>query len=103
MKNKKFNKRNFGLRLILWPFVFGIIFIAHNFFVLKRTYHFLKYGGEYVNFEKNESENIVGILKMLKEMKEERGEKPTICPNCDQECEPVPTVFACNKCHYDKL
>jgi len=72
MENKKFNKRNFIVRIIAFPFVFALIFIAHNIFVIKRTFHFLKYGGEYVNFEENEKPTILEIYKMLKEMKEER-------------------------------
>jgi len=72
MKNTKFNKRRFLLRIIALPFVFGIIFISHNYFVLKRTYHYLKFGGEYVNFEENERANILGIYNMLKEIKKER-------------------------------
>jgi len=67
--SKKFNKRNFIIRIISFPFVFAIIFIAHNFFVLKRTYHFIMFGGEYINFEENEIENIQEIFKLLKEIK----------------------------------
>lgn len=70
--NRKFNKRRFAYRLIVAPFVFALIFIAHNFFVLQRTYHFLKYGGEYLNFEENERETISGIFNMLKEMRENK-------------------------------
>ena len=72
MKNTKFNKKNFPMRIIALPFVIGLLFITHNFFVLKRTYHFLKFGGEYVNFEQNERKTIQDIFNMLKEMKEER-------------------------------
>lgn len=67
--SEKFNKRNFIIRIISLPFVFAIMFIAHNFFVLKRTYHFMMFGGEYINFEENERENIQEIFKLLKEIK----------------------------------
>jgi len=70
MKNTKFNKRHFVTRIIVLPFIFALIFIAHNFFVLKRTYRFLKYGGEYVNFEENEVANLREIYELLKEIKE---------------------------------
>jgi hypothetical protein len=76
MKNTKFNKRKFGLRLIAFPFVFALLFIAHTAFVLKRTYHFLKYGGEYINFEQNERATIQGIFEMLKEMNDKNDTKP---------------------------
>ena len=74
MRNKKFNKRRLGYRLIGLPFVFALIFITHNLFVLKRTYHFIMYGGEYVNFEENERESILGIFEMLKEIRQNQKE-----------------------------
>ena len=46
------------------------VVLEDNFFVLQRTYHFLKYGGEYLNFEENERETISGIFNMLKEIRE---------------------------------
>lgn len=69
MKNLKFNKRHFFPRMLALPFVFALILIAHNLFVLKRTYHFLLYGGEYINFEENENQNVLEIYNMLKEIK----------------------------------
>lgn len=53
MKNTKFHKRHFTTRILAFPFVFALVFIAHNSFVIKRMWHFLRYGGEYVNFEQN--------------------------------------------------
>ena len=76
MKNTKFNKRKFGLRLIVFPFIFALLFIVHVAFVLKKTYHFLKYGGEYINFEQNEKATIQGIFEMLKEMNDNNDTKP---------------------------
>ncbi len=70
----KFNRKKFTLRLITCPFVFALIFISHNLFVLKRTYHFLKYGGEYINFEQDERATIQGIFEMLKEIREKQNE-----------------------------
>ncbi len=75
MKNKNFNKRRLANRIIAFPFVFAIMFIAHNIFVLKRMWHYLKFGGEYVNFEENERETISGIFEMLKEIKENQNNK----------------------------
>ncbi len=72
----KFNIKKFALRLITCPFVFALIFISHNLFVLKRTYHFLKYGGEYINFEQDERATIQGIFEMLKEMNDNNDTKP---------------------------
>lgn len=74
MKNTKFNKGKFGLRLIAFPFVFALLFIAHTAFVLKRTYYFLKYGGEFVNFEQNEKATVSDLFNMLKEIREKQNE-----------------------------
>ena len=74
MKNTKFKKEKFGLRLIAFPFIFALLFITHTAFVLERTYHYLKYGGEYVNFEQNERATIQGIFEMLKEIREKQNE-----------------------------
>lgn len=74
-KNTKFNKRHFTIRIISLPFVFAIIFIAHNLFVLKRTWHYLRYGGEYVNYEENERENMAGIFEMLKEIRSHQTDR----------------------------
>lgn len=70
MKNTKFNKRNIVLRLLVSPFVFALLFIAHNLFVIKRFYHFLKFGGEYINFEQNEKATIQDIYNELKKQNE---------------------------------
>lgn len=77
MKNKKFNKRNLLSRIIALPFIACLILISHLIFSLKRIYHFCMYGGEYLNFEENEVQNILGIYNMLKEIKE-NGHNKTI-------------------------
>jgi hypothetical protein len=74
MKNTKFNKRKFGLRLIAFPFVFALLFIANTAFVLKLTYHFLKYGGEFVSFRQNENATVSDLFNMLKEIREKQNE-----------------------------
>lgn len=78
MKNTKFNKRHFATRLVVFPFVFALLFVSHNFFVIKRTWHFLLYGGEYVNFEENERDSMLGIFQMLKEIRDNQLKKDEI-------------------------
>ena len=72
MKDKKFNKHRFAQRILFLPFVIGIIFVAHNLFVINRIFHFIIYGGEYINFEENERRTINEIFEMLKDIKETR-------------------------------
>lgn len=76
MKETKFNKHNFIPRIIASPFILGILIIAHNLFVLKRFYHFLKFGGEYINYDKPERKTIKDIYEMLQEIKKERETNP---------------------------
>ncbi len=71
MEKTKFHSKNFGYRLIVSPFIFALIFIAHNLFVIKRFWHFLKFGGEYINFEEDESATIKDILAELKKQNEQ--------------------------------
>jgi len=70
MKNTKFNKRNFIPRIIVSPFILAILLISHNLFVIKRFWHFLKFGGEYINFEQNERATIQDIYDQLKKQNE---------------------------------
>ena len=71
MKNK-FNKRNFLMRIVVSPLIFCILIIAHNFFMLKRFWHFLKFGGEYINFEQDEKATIQDIYNELKKQNNEK-------------------------------
>lgn len=75
MKKRKFNKHKFFNRIIASPFIFCLLLIAHNSFVFKRFWHFLKFGGEYVNFEVDERRTLLEIYDMLKEIKEERNKE----------------------------
>ncbi len=72
MSNNKFNKHFFITRILVSPCVFIIIFLGHNLFVLKRFWHFLKFGGEYINFEQNERATIQDIFNELKKQNEHK-------------------------------
>lgn len=54
-------------RLLVCPFVFGLLSITHIFFIFKRTYMFLKYGGEFINYKIDEQKTIHDIYKKQKE------------------------------------
>lgn len=71
----KVNKQNLTLRIISAPLILCILLVAHNFFVFKRFWHYLKFGGEYINFEKDEKRTIKDIYEMLQEIKDERKNK----------------------------
>ena len=73
MNNKtKFNKKNFVLRVIVFPLIFSLLFITHTFFVIRRSWHFLNFGGEYINFEENEKATIQDIYNELKKQNNQK-------------------------------
>jgi hypothetical protein len=45
-------------RILVTPFVFGILLFTHLFFVFKRTFKFLRGGGQLLLTEEKESELI---------------------------------------------
>jgi hypothetical protein len=61
------------LRFMAFPFVLGLILISYNYAAIKRAFYFLKYGGEFINYEKNEQIRIHDIYLELKKKKDKRG------------------------------
>lgn len=58
-------------RILSFPFVFGLLIIAHALFVLVRSFHFLLRGGEYINYDqKNDPKSIEDIYQLLKKQHE---------------------------------
>ena len=64
------NKRRLLIRIIVSPFVLMIIFIAYMFGFIKHFIKYMRWGGEWITYDKNEPENIKEILEMLKKSKE---------------------------------
>ena len=54
-------------RIIVSPFVLGILLITHGFFVAKRTIEFIRFGGEYVKYDKEETKTIRNLYDLIKE------------------------------------
>ena len=54
------------LRIIASPFILGLILVAHIFYSIKRTLHFIKYGGEFINYDKDERATIQKIYEEMK-------------------------------------
>lgn len=70
MKKINFNKRRCLLRLVVLPFVFGILLVAHLVALFKSIWLFLLYGGEWINYTENEVATIGGIYGELKSRNE---------------------------------
>jgi hypothetical protein len=54
-------------RALILPFVFGILLTTHVLFVFRRTWEFIKYGGEFNQYRKDDRASIEKIYKELKE------------------------------------
>lgn len=83
---KKIKKNKLFLRIIILIPVFIIILVAHIYVVLRRSWHFLLYGGEWINFEKPERKNINDVYEMLKEMKESKTDLMNKFPENYRKC-----------------
>jgi hypothetical protein len=72
MKNK-FNKKHFLLRIISFPFAFGLYVVMAVYFgtkgVLTTSFKFLMYGGEFITYKKDDKESIYTIYQKLKDEK----------------------------------
>ena len=57
--------------LVVLP-VFIILLVTHMFFVFKRSFEFLKYGGELIQYSKNDAETIHRLYWELIKQNEDR-------------------------------
>jgi len=58
---------NITLRVIVCPLVLLLIGIKYNYHVLKNTYFFLMYGGEWITYAKGDQTTIKEIYEQLKQ------------------------------------
>jgi len=57
---------NIPLRIIASPFVFFIFLIIHAWIPIKGTYLFIRYGGEWMTYIKDDKPTIAKIYEHLK-------------------------------------
>ena len=53
-------------RIIVLPFVFGLLLVSALFYAFKRGFLFIKHGGEFILYEKDEQTTIDSIYNELK-------------------------------------
>jgi hypothetical protein len=58
-------------RILVAPFVLGILLVTHNLFVLSRIYHFLTRGGEFINYDNKG--DFKAIQDIFEELKKQNG------------------------------
>ncbi len=56
------------IRIISSPFILGLVLITHISFAFKRTFDFIRYGGEFSNYDKNERATIQDVYEKLKQV-----------------------------------
>jgi len=66
------NKRHLFLRVLVSPFVLCLILIGFNYTGLRRFILFMRYGGEFVAFEKNDRATLDKLYLIAKEMLEKQ-------------------------------
>jgi len=59
-------------RLLVWPFVLGILIVAHLGFALTRSFSFIKYGGEWNTYSKEDIATMGSIYAEIKVKNEEK-------------------------------
>jgi hypothetical protein len=57
---------NIVLRVIALPFIFGMFAVIHVAITVKGTWFFLKYGGEFMAYLKDDKPTIAKIYEQLK-------------------------------------
>lgn len=56
----------FIARLLVSPFIAAMIIITYNLHAMRRVYLFIKYGGEYAEYDKDEHSTIHDIYLEIK-------------------------------------
>ena len=58
------------MRIIVLPFVLATILISFNYQAIIRCINFVKYGGELVDFKKDDKQTMREILELFKHLRE---------------------------------
>lgn len=53
------------LRLLVSPFILGLLLVTYNYHVVRRLYLFLRWGGEWINYTKEDKVTIQMIYEHL--------------------------------------
>ena len=59
-------KKRLLLRLLASPFILGMLIIVYIYYSIRRWLDFMKYGGEFINYEKEDQKTIQQIYEQLK-------------------------------------
>lgn len=60
------NKRKILLRLLVSPFILGLLMVTYSYGCIKQWFKFIRYGGEWINYEKDEYKTIKDVYELIK-------------------------------------
>jgi hypothetical protein len=64
----KFNRKRFLLRVLVSPFVLGLLIVTFTFSAIRRWLFFIIYGGEFINYKEGESsKTILDVYRLIEE------------------------------------
>lgn len=66
--------KNLILRILVFPFILGLIMIKYNYHALRHAFCFLLYGGEWITYAKEDKVTMQEIYLELKK----KNEHPSI-------------------------
>lgn len=75
-------KRKLILRLIVSPFILGLLLCTYTFGCLKHWIKFIRFGGEWLTYEKEDPKRMEHIFQLLKDQHKESN----ICTDTNEEC-----------------
>lgn len=78
-------KEKLLIRIFASPFIFGVLVVFYTFNMLRHFFGFLRYGGEWVTYRKNDKERINDIFLYLKKTvpeKKAESEFGSPCKKC---------------------
>jgi hypothetical protein len=61
------NKKRLIARLIVSPLILGLLIFAYSVGCIKRFVQYIRYGGEWLTYEKDDIKRMDDIYKLLKE------------------------------------
>lgn len=64
------NKKRILLRLLVSPFILGILTVTYGKALFRHFIKFIRYGGEWITYEKEAPKRMDDIYKILKEQLE---------------------------------
>ena len=60
-------KRKIVIRLLVSPFILGLLLVTYIYSCFKHFIGFIRFGGEWITYQKDDTKRLEAIFKLLKE------------------------------------